>query len=102
MIAVASTVLVGCGGCYSHQENFTVTPAQPCLQPVFDVCQAQEGTLTLDNTCSSALTLNGTTIGAGKEGSLDVQAFTHGSNVSIPATLGSTPIVISYSVESGS
>ena len=102
VVTVASTMLVGCGGCYSHQQGFDVTPPEPCLQPVFDACQAQESTLTIDNGCSSALTLGGTTIGAGKQGSLDVDAFSHGSNVSIPATLGSMSIVISYSVASGS
>jgi hypothetical protein len=55
--AMAALLSACGGGCYSHQENFQVTPAEPCIQPKLDVCDATAGTITLRNTCADALTI---------------------------------------------
>ncbi len=120
--AWASIYLPACGGgCYAKDENFQVTPSENCIQPVFDVCQAQGGWLTLKNNCSEALVLGpvaskagadssvsdaGTgavTIAAGEEVQFNVAPFADTSNgslwqVSIPATLGSMSVAITFEI----
>lgn len=102
--------LVGCalGGCYTKQVNFTVSPSEGCLQPIFDVCD--QSSIKLQNNCSDALVVDtstapaGTaiqTIVAGAREELMAGAFREGAaHFRVPAKLGATPIVISWDAES--
>lgn len=115
--------LSSCGyECYGTQENFSVTPPESCIQPVFDVCDAEIGALTLQNKCADPLVILDPTGGAGISdgGVVDTTqievsiapgaqtdfsclAFTNSSDsktwhVTIPAVLGSTSIAISFDI----
>jgi hypothetical protein len=115
-LLVLAALLQSCapGGCYDHQKHFSIAPAEPCLQPEPDVCDATGGTLTLRNGCSEALVvaygttdagLAPVTIAPGARGSVNVSPFMgpwvgDTRHVSFPAELGPTAIVISYDVVS--
>jgi len=102
--------LAGCatGGCYAKQRNFTVSPSEGCLQPIFDVCDYSS--IELQNTCSDALVVDTTaappgtsaqTIAPGARAELMANAFQEGNgHFRVPAKLGATPIVISWDVSS--
>jgi hypothetical protein len=124
----ALTQLPACGGgCYATQQNFLVTPAESCIQPVLDVCQAQGGWLTLQNSCSDNLTIlnplgdagasnigvpdasaanafpTDVVIAPGTKVQFDASPFSKTSEsgsrfVTIPAVLGATSITITYVV----
>ena len=104
------------GGCNSRAQNLQVTPAESCLQPSADVCDAQTGWLRVHNGCADPLvvdysgvdggTLNpdGThtdsvTVAPGASEQLNIHAFDDGrGDIHVPAKLGATAIVISYQV----
>jgi hypothetical protein len=118
--ACALTSFPGCigGGCYATQENFRVTPAESCIEPVYDVCDAEAGTMTVRNNCSDPLVVlnnsggdsgvGGTsqadvTIAPGAKVEIDCAPFTNSSNsglwhVTIPAVLGTTSVTITFDI----
>ncbi len=120
LAACAITLFPGClgGGCYATQENFRVTPTESCIQPVFDVCDAQAGSLTVRNNCSDPLVILGNsggdsgvggtsqadvTIAPGAKVEIDCTPFTDSSNnglwhVTIPAALGTAAVVITFDI----
>ncbi len=114
------TLFPGClgGGCYATQENFRVTPTESCIQPVFDVCDAQAGSLTVRNNCADPLVVLDSSVGdsgaggtsqaditiePGAKDEIECAPFTDSSNsglwhVTIPAVLGTTSIVITFDI----
>jgi hypothetical protein len=95
------------GGCYWHQTNFQVTPPESCVQTAFQTCDATDS-VTLVNGCSDTLVvdysdtdsgLSTATLAPGTQQQIIVRPFvSNGQHVRIPATLGTTTIVISYDV----
>jgi len=120
LAACTVTLFPGCigGGCYATQENFRVTPAESCVEPVFDVCDAQAGSIAVRNNCADPLVIldnsggdsgvGGTsqadvTIAPGAKVEIDCAAFTNSSNsglwhVTIPAVLGTTSVTITFDI----
>ena len=102
--------LVGCalGGCQWQQSNFSMSPSESCLEPIFDVCD--QSSIKLQNNCSDALVVDTTsappgtaaqTIAPGARAELMAGAFQVSTgHFRVPATLGATPIVLSWDVES--
>jgi hypothetical protein len=95
------------GGCYWTQQNFQVAPPESCIHSQYQSCDANNS-LTLQNGCADPLVVNYSqtdggespvTVAPGASAEFVVAPFvTGGTHVSIPATLGTTAIVISYDV----
>lgn len=114
--AATSAGLAGCegGGCNVQQKDFTTSPAESCIQPVLDVCDAMAEWLTLENNCTDPLVIDysGTdagladvTIAPGTKAQVNVAPFESpwngmGRQVTVTAQLGSTPVVLAYIVVS--
>lgn len=94
------------GGCYWTQDNFTVTPAENCIQLIHDVCGNTD--IKLSNNCSETLVVqqgdgdagaDSVTIEPGTSDTVMVLHFTDkNGHVSIPAQLGSTNVVLSWDI----
>ena len=116
-VVCACALLPGClgGGCYDTQKNFQVTPAESCIEPVFDVCDAQADWLTVKNNCADPLVIlknpgadsgasqGEVTVAAGAKDQIYCASFTDTSNsglwhVAIPARLGNTAITITFDI----
>ena len=112
VISTLTTVVTGAamscgGGCYWHQRNFSSSPNQDCIRPIYDVCQAHYG-ITLQNDCSAALAFdsgggdsgaNSGSIEPGTSKYVDASRFIDSNHhVRMPALLGTTPIEISWNI----
>ena len=111
VLAAGSTACVHDGGCYATQSGFTVTPTESCLAFTPDVCDAQDGYLTVVNNCTYDLIVDvftggdvdaavtAQTVPAGQTADLYIEpdetgTSSGGGTVDIPAALGATSIVI--------
>lgn len=112
VLAAGTTACVHDGGCYATQSGFAVTAAESCLGFTPDVCDGQDGYLTIVNSCTDDLIIAATagdvdaaatqTVSAGHTASVYIFPFetatSGGGTVDVPATLGGTSIAITYTV----
>jgi hypothetical protein len=113
LLVACPITVVGCspgGGCYWHQTHFQVSPPESCVQTNYDVCNASHW-VTVINSCTQNVVItysqtdsgiSNVTIAPGTKQLINTSPFAttgpNGWHIQIPATLGTTSIVISYDV----
>jgi hypothetical protein len=112
VVSTLTTVVIGAamscgGGCYWRQRNFSITPSQDCIRPIYDACEAHDG-ITLQNDCSAVLVIassgehsgtNTDNIEPGTSKFVNASRFVDSDHhVRMQALLGNTPIEISWTI----
>jgi hypothetical protein len=107
LAAAVELAACGGGGCPWKQVNFQVAPPESCVTTQYSTCD-DNNSVTLQNGCSVSLVvdynadsgLSPLTIAPGSSQFISVLHFVSngGTHIAIPATLGSTSIVISYDI----